>query len=110
MGKYRSRLQIIADILSVVRDNDARKTRIMYLANLSWDLLTRYLNDLIEAGLMRCGRSDHYLLTPKGKRFLERFSEYRKRHKHVVEQIEDVNCEKMTLESMCVATDEKAKR
>ncbi|NIO36932.1 hypothetical protein GTO27_04425, partial [Candidatus Bathyarchaeota archaeon] len=62
MGKYRSRLQIIADILSVVRDNDARKTRIMYLANLSWDLLTRYLNELIEAGLMRCGRSDHYML------------------------------------------------
>jgi predicted transcriptional regulator len=50
MGKYRSKLQIVADMLSVVSGNDAKKTRIMYLANLSWDLLNRYLNDLMEAG------------------------------------------------------------
>ncbi|MGQ9461394.1 MAG: winged helix-turn-helix domain-containing protein, partial [Candidatus Bathyarchaeaceae archaeon] len=37
MGKYRGRLDIVADILSVVNNNDgARKTRIMYQANLSY--------------------------------------------------------------------------
>jgi len=40
MGKYRDRLQIIADILSVVRDG-AKKTHVMYQANLSFTLLKR---------------------------------------------------------------------
>jgi len=56
----------------VVSDNDAKKTRIMYLANLSWDLLTRYLNDLMEAGLVNLWSSDRHVLTPKGKRFIKR--------------------------------------
>ena len=100
MGKYRSRLQIVADILSVVSNSDARKTRIMYMANLSWDLLTRYLNDLIEAGLISFGSSDCYVLTPKGKLFLERISEHCKRRRRVEEQLNDVNNEKVMLENM----------
>lgn len=102
MGKYRKRLEIVADILSVVSNNDAKKTRIMYMANLSWDLLTRYLNDLMEAGLVRFGSSDRYVLTSKGKRFLDRFSEYCKRRKTVEKQLKDVKSEKMTLENMCL--------
>lgn len=101
MGKYRDRLQIVADMLSVVSGNDAKKTRIMYLANLSWDLLNRYLNDLMEAGLLSFGSSDCYVLTPKGKLYLYKFSEYSKRCEKVEEHLNDLDKEKRTLENMC---------
>lgn len=98
MAKYRSRLQIIADILSVVR-RGARKTRIMYQANLSYKLLSRYLGEVLEAGLIRFGNDDCYMLTDKGKEFLDRFSEYSKRRRSVKERLDDVMNEKMILEN-----------
>ena len=102
MGKYRDRLQIVADMLSVVSgNNDAKKTRIMYLANLSWDLLNRYLNDLMEAGLLSFDGSGFYVLTSKGRLFLYRFSEYCKRCEKVEEHLNDLDKEKKDLENMC---------
>ncbi len=103
MGRYRSRLRIVADMLSVVSNNDdAGKTRIMYLANLSWDLLNRYLDDLLEAGLLSCGSSGCYVLTSKGKLFLYRFSEYTKRCEKVEEHRNNLENEKKRLENMCL--------
>ena len=102
MARYRDRLQIVTDMLSVVRDNNgARKTRIMYLANLSWKLLNQYLNDLMEAGLLSFGGSDCYVLTPKGRQFLDRVGEYSKRREKVEEQLNDVKNERVMLENMC---------
>jgi len=89
-------------MLSVVSDNDgAKKTRIMYIANLSWELLNRYLNDLIEAGLLSYGSSGCYVLTPKGKLFLYMFSEYSKRCEKVEEHLNDLDKERRNLENMC---------
>jgi len=103
MVKYRSRLQIVADMLSVVSGNDdTRKTRIMYFANLSWDLLNRYLNDLMEAGLVSLDSSGYYVLTSKGKLFLYRFSEYCKRSEEVEEHLNDLEKERRNLENMCL--------
>jgi predicted transcriptional regulator len=102
MGRYRSRLQIVADILCVVSKNeDARKTRIMYLANLSWEFLNRYLNSLMEAGLISFASSDRYVLTAKGKLFLDRFSEYSKRRERVEEHLKYLRNERRILENMC---------
>ena len=104
MGKYRSRLQIVADMLSVVSGNDdTRKTRIMYFANLSWDLLNRYLSDLVEAGLLSFDSSGSgcYVLTSKGRLFLYRFSEYCERCEKVEEHLNDLDKEKKNLENMC---------
>jgi hypothetical protein len=56
MVKYRSRLKIVADMLSVASGDDAKKTRIMYLANLSWDLLNRYLDERITIQAVTCLR------------------------------------------------------
>jgi len=110
MGKYRGKLQIVADMLSVVSDNnDAKKTRIMYLANLSWDLLNRYLDDLVEAGLLSFGSSDRYVLTPKGKQFLYMYSEYCKRCEKVEERLNNLDEERKTLENMCLNSKERMK-
>lgn len=103
MGKYRDRLQIIADILSVIRDG-AKKTRIMYQANLSYTLLTNYLNEVVAAGLVSFGSEDCYILTRKGKEFLGMYGEHAKRCSKLEEQSNGVNEEKMALEKMCPNT------
>jgi len=101
MNKYRNRLDVIADMLSVVNDNDeAKKTKIMYRANMSWNLLNRYLNDLLETGLVNSKNSNSYVLTGKGKLFLQKYREYHKRHKKVEEQAKVIESEKMILENM----------
>ena len=102
MGKYRGRLEIIADILCVVNDNDgARKTRIMYQANLSYKLLTQYLNVIAEAGLVTFETKKYYVLTQKGKAFLAKFGEYCKSREKVEVQLNHVEDQKVMLEKMC---------
>jgi predicted transcriptional regulator len=111
MGKYRSRLQIVADILWVVSRNDSvKKTKIMYLANLSWKFLNRYLDELVEAGLISFGSSDCYVVTAKGKLFLERFSEYSKRREMVEGYLSDLEKEKRLLENMFLMPGEDEKQ
>jgi len=100
MSKYRDRLQIIADMLSIV-SRGAKKTRIMYQANLSYRLLCRYLSEVLDAGLVSSENGDHYVLTGKGKEFLFRHEEYSKRCKSLEEHLNHVNNEKTVLEKMC---------
>lgn len=83
--QYRSRIQITADILEIVK-NGSRKTRIMYLGNLSFDLLQKYVRMLLNFGLIesRNGPEKSYVATEKGRRFLDDFYELQK-HAEVVE-------------------------
>jgi len=67
VSKYRDRLQIIADMLSIAR-NGAKKTQIMYQANLSYRLLGRYLREVLNAGLVKFENGNSYVLTAKGKK------------------------------------------
>ena len=100
MSKYRSRIEIVADILRIVLDG-ARKTHIMYQCNLSYKLLTRYLRDVLEAELV-CNERDGntYVITKKGKLFLQKFESYLEQSERVDQQVNDVNREKKLLESM----------
>ncbi|MEM2914101.1 MAG: winged helix-turn-helix domain-containing protein [Candidatus Bathyarchaeia archaeon] len=76
--RNRSRLEIIAKILNVARDA-TRKTNIMYQANLSFRQTERYLNFLIEKGLLGLTTDEDgnliYETTQKGVLFLKNFSE-----------------------------------
>ena len=102
MGKYRGRLDIIADILCVVNNNNgAKKTRIMYNANLSYKLLIYYLNDVVEGGLVTLGTKNYYVLTQKGKEFLAKFGEYCKSRERVEVQLNHVEDQRMMLDKMC---------
>lgn len=101
MGCYRRRLDIIADVLSVARQ-DAKKTQIMYQANLSYKLLKRYLNEIVEASLVRFNRENRcYMLTSKGQEFLEKYKKYSRRNKHVERQLRSQHDTKRTLEELC---------
>ena len=102
LSKYRDRLQIIASILSIV-SSGAKKTRIMYQANLSYKLLIRYLDEVLDSGLVCFEKGDCYLLTAKCKEFLDRHEEYSKRCKDLEQHLNHVNGEKVALEKMCVS-------
>ena len=76
--QYRSRIQIAADILKIAKDG-SRKTRIMYQGNLSFDLLQKYLDMLVNFGLLEVrGSEKSYIATEKGRRFLEDYRELQK--------------------------------
>ncbi len=99
LTKYRTRLQIIAEILEIVREG-AKKTHIMYQANLSYKLLVKYLNEVLECGLVRVNKEDCYVVAPKGKKFLKRFNSYEERRDHVKDELKMVKEEKALLEQM----------
>jgi len=77
--QYRSRLQIAADILEIAM-NGSRKTKIMYMGNLSFDLLQKDLDMLVNYDLIRIGSDMEktYIATEKGRRFLEDYRELQK--------------------------------
>ena len=101
MVNYRGRLDIIADILHVVSGN-ARKTQIMYQANLSYKVLQKYLAEITGASLIsfedkrRC-----YILTAKGQEFLDAYQEYSKTNRQVEKRVDDVRIKKNVLEKLC---------
>ena len=101
MGNYRNRLEIIADILQVASQN-AKKTQIMYQANLSYKVLKKYLRDLIAASLISFETASQlYVITAKGKDFLEAYRDYSKTSKIAEKRISDVNSKKKDLEALC---------
>lgn len=99
MPRYRNRLEIVADVLNAVGDG-AKKTRIMYIANLSYKLLEKYLNKTVEAGLIS-SNNDFYEVTEKGQVFLERFDDFSSRYSKLERQLEEMSFEKEVLERMC---------
>ena len=74
MKRYRSRLRIVADILSIIAsEGRAGPTRIMYGANLSHERLVKYLRDLVQRGLVKEVELEGrvaYELTDKGAELL----------------------------------------
>jgi len=77
--QYRSRIQIAADILEIAKKG-SRRTKIMYQGNLSFDLLQKYLNVLVDSDLLELlgGPAKVYIATEKGRQFLEDYYELQK--------------------------------
>ncbi len=101
MGNYRGRLDIIADILNVV-SKDAKKTQIMYQANLSYKVLQRYLAEVARAQLVSFeDAKKRYFLTDKGREFLEAYVKYSKTNKHIEKRLGDVATKRRILEGLC---------
>ena len=108
-SKYRSKLQIIADIL-VIAGEGAKKTRIMYQANLSYDLLKRYLAETLEAGLISIDKDAKlYIITEKGEAFLKRYKGYCERCTRLQEHVENARKDEVVLEKMCSNTGDEKK-
>lgn len=74
MARRRSNVDIIADILRIARKG-AKKTRIVYGANLNFKLLNEYLERLEEAGLITNDSEKRGMLktTDKGRKYLQHY-------------------------------------
>lgn len=78
MFSRRSRLEIMLDVLSAIRDGIDKPTRIMYAANMSWRPNQRMLSNMVEQGLLEVtpgsGKSKRrYVITEKGVNVLDYF-------------------------------------
>ncbi len=101
MGCYRSRLDIIADILEVA-NRSAKKTQIMYQANLSYKVLQKYLFEMSEATLLEYRDANQsYFITNKGTEFLQTYREYSKNSKSVEKRQLIVNNKRKVLDELC---------
>jgi predicted transcriptional regulator len=101
MGRHRSRLKILEEILSAINnDKGVKKTRIMYKAYLSYSLLKRYLNDLLNASLIVCDEGNCYSLTNKGEKFLARFNKYSRYRERLGEQLIHIENEMAVLKEI----------
>lgn len=101
MGIYRSRLDIMADILQVASQN-AKKTQIMYQANLSYKVLKKYLRDMTAASLISFETKEQlYIITQKGQEFLEAYTDYSKTSRIAEKRLSDVDSKKKNLEALC---------
>ena len=92
-------MEIIADILRAAGDG-AKKTRIMYFANLSYSLLEKYLAVAIKADLL-VDNGGKYEVTEKGRVFLEKFNDYSKKVTRINRELKTIKFEKRVLEQMC---------
>ncbi|MCS7117541.1 MAG: winged helix-turn-helix domain-containing protein [Thaumarchaeota archaeon] len=76
---YRSKVRIYADIISsVLEQGEARVTAIMRDANLPYDRLQRYVDELCAKGLLtrRDAGGPLYSVTEKGSEFLTEFKKF----------------------------------
>ncbi len=72
---YRSRIKILYDILKQVKileieEGMARPTKIMYRANLSYERLKTYLDELQDKRLIQ-KKDDGYIITADGDKMLQ---------------------------------------
>jgi predicted transcriptional regulator len=71
-GVYRSRTEIISQILEAANGNSATRSKMMYKAFLSYSQLKEYLTVLTECDLLSYDLETHtFKTTEKGLRFLE---------------------------------------
>ena len=79
--QYRNKIEITANILELAKQG-SRKTRIMYLGNLSFDLVQKYLKQLEQLGLVEVKDKEKgeriYNITKRGAEFLSDFYELQK--------------------------------
>lgn len=79
MNKKRNRLEIIRDILEVIKSKNGRikPTHILYKSNLSHGMMDQYLNELLEKEFivetLASGKKT-YGVTEKGANYLNQYS------------------------------------
>jgi len=98
--KYRYSLEIVRDMLFIASVK-VRKTRIMYRANLSFRQTEKYLKSLLENGLLEYQNDSCYVITRRGKDFLQMYEDYLERSRRIGEDINGARKDRQLLENMC---------
>jgi predicted transcriptional regulator len=97
--KYRRRFEIIADVIQAA-EKGAKKTKIMYFANLSYKLLQKYLDDSLAVGFIQKSGGG-FESTDKGRLFLEKYAEFSSKYSKLVTDFEALKFEMESLGRMC---------
>ena len=73
-NKRRSNIEISADILKVAL-HGAKKSHIVYRANLNFEVVKKYLKHLSESGLITFPSINNRIFktTPKGREYINRY-------------------------------------
>jgi len=108
-NKHRGKLEIVVDMLSVAVEK-AKKTRIMYQANLSYRLVEKYLGHLLNSGLLERDDDSFYKVTCRGKEFLQMYTNYLERCRRIGEEIDGAEKDVLLLENMCFNNEYNCKR
>ena len=97
--KHRRRVDILADVLAAAGEG-ALKTTIMHEANLSYELLRKYLNEAANSDLLKANTYG-FELTNKGRDFLQQYSMLFEEYSKVGSALKDLNDEWQALEQQC---------
>ena len=108
-NKNRSSLEIVRDVLSVATQR-CKKTQILYDAHLNYRLLEKYLSNLLENCLLDQVDDSYYLITSKGKNFLQNYEEHIERCRKIDKDIRHVLKEKMALKNMYFNNGQKSEK
>ena len=85
LGSHRSRLDIIAAILTLTKKKGIGITNIMYGANINFKQLKQYMEFLVEKKLLRVSETDskkRYKTTSRGIELLKDYEKIQKSLKH----------------------------
>jgi predicted transcriptional regulator len=81
MSRKRTRLEIIRDVLDVIKNRSGKikPTHILYKSNLSHNMMEEYLGELIGKGFVvedvaKGGKGKTYSITEKGVNYLSKYS------------------------------------
>ena len=99
MRKNRDRLSLVAAILDAASAG-ATKTRIMYMANLSYSLLEKYLETSIKLGFLG-HEGSNYTLTETGRDFLKKYNHFIGRYSKGQNVLNNLINERIKLEQLC---------
>jgi predicted transcriptional regulator len=99
-NKNRGSLDIVRDILSIASVK-VRKTRILYQANMNYVQLEKYLKVLLDGGLVECDGDSCYLITRKGRKFLQTYANYVERCRRIRKEVDGTVRDRQLLASMC---------
>ncbi|MCS7112027.1 MAG: hypothetical protein N3D82_02330 [Ignisphaera sp.] len=81
MGKKRSKLEILFDVIEILSKEPVNPTRLSMLVNMPYDRLKKLLDELVDKGIIgyeEQGRSRVYVLTHRGYRLGEELKKIRK--------------------------------
>jgi predicted transcriptional regulator len=101
LSKNRNRVDLVAAILDAAAGNGTNKTRIMFAARLSFNLLEKYLAIAQRQGFVECHGSS-YSLTPQGREFLLRYRRFQQLSNAAQKSLEKLSAERARLYMLCM--------
>ena len=74
----------------------------MFQANLSYSVLQKYLTEMLSSSLINFNaEAQCYVLTGKGRTFLDAYEEYSKTNRYLKKKLTTVHTQRRVLERLC---------